>query len=185
LSKKPRRIREYIRYIQFTTRRRSRIFNIYIFKTTTSPNPPNSVILKSILFDSQRTNYSANPNGKRLVYPNSRIDRGNQHFKAKHYSRGLKLKLVWGPHFRDEMLRGPQFTRKKFLWAATYKKSYQNKLNLIKFYTLGILRRARGPRVWDPCIIEYKIFFDTIFSILSHCRFLKLGTFFFLRAHLG
>ncbi len=29
------------------------------------------------------------------------------------YNRGLKLKLVGGPHSRDKMLRGPQFTRKK------------------------------------------------------------------------
>ncbi len=30
------------------------------------------------------------------------------------YYRGLKLKLVGGPNSRDKMLRGPQFTRKKY-----------------------------------------------------------------------
>ncbi len=58
------------------------------------------------------------------------------------YSRGLKLKLVGGPHSRDKMPRGPQFIRKKLLRAAIYMKSPQNKLNLVKYYTLGIFLRC-------------------------------------------
>ncbi len=44
------------------------------------------------------------------------------------YARGLKLKLVGGPHSREKMLRGPQFIRKKLFRATKYKKSPQNKL---------------------------------------------------------
>jgi hypothetical protein len=36
------------------------------------------------------------------------------------------------------MFHGPQFIRKKLLQAAIYKKSPQNKLNLIEYYTLYI-----------------------------------------------
>ncbi len=46
------------------------------------------------------------------------------------------------------MLRGLQFIRKKLLRAAIYKKSSQNKLNLIQHYTLGIfLRCSRSARM--------------------------------------
>ncbi len=40
--------------------------------------------------------------------------------------------LIGGPNSKEKMLRGPQFIRKKLLRAAIYKKSPQNKLNLIK-----------------------------------------------------
>jgi hypothetical protein len=42
------------------------------------------------------------------------------------------------------MLRGPQFVWKKLLRAAIYKKSPQNKLNLIKLYILVIFEVFAG-----------------------------------------
>jgi hypothetical protein len=45
---------------------------------------------------------------------------------------------------RVKMLRGPQFMRKKFMRAAKYKKGTQNKLNLIKLYTLVIFEVWRA-----------------------------------------
>ncbi len=68
-------------------------------------------------------------------------------FKFPHM---LLKHLIKGPHSRDKMLRGLQFIRKKLLRAAIYKKSQQNKLNLIKLYTLGIFWGVRGPHkcIW-------------------------------------
>ncbi len=43
-----------------------------------------------------------------------------------------------GHILEKKMLHGPQLVRKKLLQAAKYKKSPQNKLNLIKLYTLVI-----------------------------------------------
>ncbi len=63
------------------------------------------------------------------------------------YSKGLKPKLVGGPHSRDKMLRGPLFIRKQLLRAAIYKKSPQNKLNLIKHYTQHFLRCSRAAQM--------------------------------------
>ncbi len=42
------------------------------------------------------------------------------------------------------MVGGPHSREKKHLWAAIYKKSPQNKLNLIKLYTLVIFEVFAG-----------------------------------------
>ncbi len=39
------------------------------------------------------------------------------------YSRGLKLKLLEGPHYKEKMLRGPQFSRKKAIVGCNLQKS--------------------------------------------------------------
>ncbi len=52
--------------------------------------------------------------------------------------QGSQTHIGHGATFERKMLRGPQFIRRKLLLAAIYKKSPQNKPNLIKFYTLVI-----------------------------------------------
>ncbi len=74
-----------------------------------------------------------------------------------HLDQGSQTQIGWRATLRVKMLRGPQFMRKKFMRAAKYKKGPQNKLNLIKLYTLvifevfeGRTNASGGPRVWDP-----------------------------------
>ncbi len=62
--------------------------------------------------------------------------------------RGLKLKLLKVPHSTEKILRGPLFIRKTLLRAAVYKKSPQNKPNLIKLFTLVIFEVFAG-RVFE------------------------------------
>ncbi len=105
-----------------------------------------------------------------------------------------------GHILEKKMLCGPQFIRKKLLQATKYKKSPQNKLNLIKLFTLVIFwgvrgphqcirgpHAARSPHVWNPWFTssstkknysKYLIFSWSFFQWMDDHLFIFFSSFF-------
>ncbi len=63
-------------------------------------------------------------------------DDKNQRGETYVKSRGLKLIFIGRPHYKEKMLCGLLFIKKKLLRAAIYKKSPHHKQYCINFYDL-------------------------------------------------